>query len=244
MIVVGTTLSAMAMSDDDAWRGWLLNARELREQTPEDVHFFAAIETDRRGIRPFGPLIIELDRLAREGGDSLGRRWPGNWTFSLDDLRTAVTFDNRLRHITLGQNIVRDFALSHGASHLLFMAADCAYEPDGLQRLLDLRVAMVGGHVSTYCLDGPIASRFIPDYGNQIREHMPSMAYCLIRRDLLQRVPFRWDGDAGMSDDPAYAFDAEALGHTPYVHHGVLGRHYPECIGDYESRGYDTEVIR
>lgn len=238
MIVVGTTLSAMAMSDDDAWRGWLLNASELREQTPEDVHFFAAIETDRRGIRPFGPLVVELGRLNQGSG------LPAWWEFSLDDHRTAVTFDNRLRHITLGQNIVRDFALSHGASHLLFMAADCAYEPDGLQRLLDLRVAMVGGHVSTYCLDGPIASRFIPEYGTEVREHMPSMAYCLIRRDLLQRVPFRWDDDAGMSDDPAYAFDAEALGHTPYVHHGVLGRHYPECIGDYESRGYDTEVVR
>lgn len=241
MIVVGTTLSAMAMSDDDAWRGWLLNARELREQTAEEVHFFAAIETDRRGIRPFGPLVIELDRLAREGGDSLGRRWPDHWTFSLDDGRTEVNFDNRLRHITLGQNIVRDFALSNGATHLLFMAADCAYEPDGLQRLLDLRVAMVGGHVSTYCLDGPPVPEFSPE---DVREHMPSMAYCLIRRDLLQRVPFRWDDDAGMSDDPAYAFDAENLGHTPVVHHGVLGRHYPEAIGDYESRGYDTEVVR
>lgn len=235
MIVVGTTLSAMAMSDDDAWRGWLLNARELREQTAEEVHFFAAIETDRRGLRPFGPLVVELGRLNQGSG------LPAWWEFSLDDHRTAVTFDNRLRHITLGQNIVRDFALSHGASHLLFMAADCAYEPDGLQRLLDLRVAMVGGHVPTYCLDGPPTPEFAPE---DVREHMPSMAYCLIRRDLLQRVPFRWDIDAGMSDDPAYAFDAAHLGHTPYVHHGVLGRHYPECIGDYESRGYDTEVIR
>jgi len=33
MIVVGTTLSAMAMSDPDAGMAWLYNAEALREQT-------------------------------------------------------------------------------------------------------------------------------------------------------------------------------------------------------------------
>lgn len=244
MIVVGTTLSAMAMSDDDAWRGWLLNARELRAQTDEDIHFFAAIEVDRRGLSPFGPLVIELDRLNQANRRNL-HALPSYWTYSLDDGRTEVTMSNRLRHITAGQNLVTDFAVSEGASHLLFMASDCAYPADALTELLKLNVPVVGGHVSTYGLDGPVCSRFIPEYGNRIREHMPTAAFVLLRRDFFRFHRWRWDVDAGMSDDPCLYFDARTFyGVQPLVHHGVVGKHYPECIGDYVSRGYDTAVVR
>lgn len=242
MIVVGTTLSAMAMSDDDAWRGWLYNARDLRSQTDHEVHFFAAIEMDRRRLMPFGPLVIELDRLAREGGDTLGHKWESMWTFSLDDGRNKVTFDNRLRHITTGQNLVRDFAMSNGASHLLFMAADCAYPADALNRLLEVDVPIIGGHVPTYCLDGPEVP-VLAQHGD-IRAHMPTAAFVLLRRDFFSATPWRWDADAGLSDDPAMYEDALKAGIQPLVHHDVVGRHYPEAIGGYESRGYDTQVVR
>lgn len=231
MIVVGTTLSAMAMSDPDAGMAWLYNAEALREQTGEDVEFFAAIQVDGRGLDPFGPLLARL--WALDGS---------YWTFSLDDGRTSVNFDNRLRHITTGQNLVRDYAMSAGASHLLFMAADCAYPPDALAKLMALDVPVAGGHVPTYCLDGP---RYAPlaKHGN-VRAHMPTAAFVLLRRDFFCKVPWRWDMDAGMSDDPALYADALERGIQPVVHHDVVGRHYPECIGDYASRGYDTEVVR
>jgi hypothetical protein len=234
MIVVGTTLSAMAMSDDDAWRGWLYNAEALVEQTEEEVTFFVAIETDGRGVEPFRPL---LDRLKEIDGHY--------WTFSLDDGRERVTFSNRLRHITAGQNLVTDYAMSLGASHLLFMASDCAYPANALTELLKLNVPVVGGHVPTYCLDGPVVSKFVPAYRDQIRAHMPTAAFVLLSREFFRFHRWRWDIDAGMSDDPCLYHDAiEFYGIQPVVHHGVVGQHYPECIGDYESRGYDTSVVR
>lgn len=228
----------MAMSDDDAWAGWLYQAEGLREHAaanPDvgEVQFFAAIEVDARGDKMFDRLY---ERLAELDGDQ--------WTYSLNDRRTEVTMTNRLRHITVGQNLVTDYAVSVEASHLLFMAADCAYPPDALDRMLELDHALVGGHVPTYGLTGPVVERYRDTHGNLIREHMASAAFVLIRRDLLRVVRWRWDAEAGMSDDPCLHYDALTFHDTPtYVHHGVVGRHYPECIGSYRQRGYDTTVV-
>lgn len=234
MIVVGTTLTTFAMSDGDAWRGWLLNAEALREQTDDEVWFFAAIEIDARGLEPFAPLV---ERLTELGGEY--------WTYHLDDGRTAVDLTNRLRHITVGQNLVTDYAVSTCAEWLLFMAADCAYPPDALNKMRELNHPLVGGHVPTYGLDGPTVPKYIPTHRTDVREHMATAAFVLLHRDLFRYLRWRWDLDAGMSDDPCLHYDASTFHETPtYVHHGVVGRHYPECIGDYESRGYDTKVVR
>lgn len=236
MIVVGTTLSAMAMSDDDAWRGWLLNAEQLAAETTDDVRFFAAIEVDGRGLFPFLPLTDELEHLYEMGIHF------DTWVFSLDDGRTENNFSTRLRHITAGQNLATDYAVSTGASHLLFMAADCAYEPDALNRLVAVDVPVIGAHVPTYCLDGPPVPE-LSEHGD-IREHMPTAAFVLLRRDFFRFHRWRWDLDAGMSDDPCLEHDAYQFFNTrTLVHHDVVGRHYPEAIGSYESRGYDTEVV-
>src|SRR5882757_10010822 len=102
------------MDDPDIWGSWLRNAEAMKESHLDSVQFFAAIEVDARGLEPFGAL---LDRLREIGGE-----W---WTYSLDDGRTTVTTANRLRHITFGQNLATDYAVSTQATHLLFMAADC-----------------------------------------------------------------------------------------------------------------------
>lgn len=242
MIVVATTLCAFAMDDRDTWGAWLRNAEAIRESHPDGVTFFAAIEVDGRGIGPFSPLI---DRLQQLGGE-----W---WEYTLDDGRTSVTTANRLRHITMGQNLATDYACSVGALHMLFMAADCEPPADAIPKLAGLNWPIVGGHVPTYCLDGPREEASMTGTrldvpvpaGADVRRHMASAAFIMLRRDLFTKLRWRWDIDAGMSDDPCMHHDAlTLLGIPTYVRHDVVGRHYPECIGAVETRGHDLSVQR
>lgn len=230
MIVIGTTLAAFVMDQEETWRSWLDNAEAICDSHPDGVRYMAAIETDARGLEPFAPLLAELEAI---GGD--------HWTFTLDDGRTEVTTANRLRHITCGQNLVTDFAISAGATHLLFLAADLQPPPDVLPKLLELDHPIVGIEIPTYCLSGPD----VPGHGFPVQAHMASAAGVMIRRDLLRFVRWRWDLEAGMSDDPC-------LHHDCLVFHGVetlvrkdcVGRHMPETIGPIEQRGHDMRVHR
>lgn len=230
MICVGTTLCSFAMTKAYGWEPWLYNAEAMRLSLGEEVRFFAAIQTDARGPAIFNPL---LRRLAAVGGD--------HWLYSLDDGRTQVTTANRLRHITTGQNLVTDYACSVGASHLLFMAADCCPPPDALPKLLEVNHPLVGGEVPTYCLRG----NDVPGYPFPVQEHMATAAFVLIRRDVFRFLRWRWDLETGMSDDPCLHADAlKFLGVKTLVRKDCVGRHFPEEIGPVEQRGYDLEVVR
>lgn len=243
-VVVATTLTGFAALEQDASEAWLYSAEALvRSAAMQGVRvtFFAALEIDARGTEPFEPLLSRLDRLETQLKEYSVRC--ETWTFFLGDGRTEVDMSNRLRHITVGQNLATDYALSNGADAMLFMAADTAPHPDTVYEFVKLNHPLIGGQVDTYGLDGPVCSRYIPEYRDQIREHMPTAAYVWIRRDLLRFVRWRWDLDAGMSDDPCLYHDALTLFEVQaIVHHGLRGRHYPEVIGDYKSRGYDTKV--
>lgn len=233
MIVVGTTLTAFAMDDPNCWGAWLNNAemmQRLGESVGRPVSFFAAIETDARGIAPFAPLTA---RLSEVGGE-----W---WDFRLDDGRTEVTTANRLRHITMGQNLVTDYAQATWATHLLFMAADCEPPADAIERLIEVDHPLVGGEVGTYCLSGtPITGYPFP-----IEQHMATAAFVLLRRDLFRFLRWRWDADNGMTDDPCLEHDALLFhGVRTLVRKDVVGRHYPEAIGAVEHRGHDMTVHR
>lgn len=228
-IVVGTTLHAYVTDQPDTCLAWLYNAEALQASHPDGVKFFAALETDARGLAPFAAVIARLEAV---GGEY--------WTFSLEDGRTEVTTSNRLRHITMGQNLVTDYCVSNlGTTHLLFMAADCAPPPDALPKLLELDHALVGGEVTTYCLSGPSVSKFpFP-----VEEHMATAAFILIRRDIFNVVRWRWD--ERMSDDPCMHHDALTFhGVTTYVRKDCVGRHYPEAIPAIEERGHDRKVYR
>lgn len=232
-IAVCSTLAAFAMRDEDIWGAWLYNAVAMKDSHPDGVTFFAAIEVDARGEEPFHPLMHRLNEL--------GGEW---WTFMLDDGRTEVTTGNRLRHICMGQNLCSDYASSPGITHMLFLAADCCPPADAIPKLLEVDYPYVGGHVSTYCLDGIRA--IDPRWeGMDIRTHMPTAAFMLLRRDVYKRLRWRWDIETGESDDPAYWRDArELLGVEAVVRHDVVGRHFPEAIGPIESRGHDLKVHR
>jgi hypothetical protein len=194
---------------------------------------------DGRGTEPFRPLFARFAELEGKGIRT------GHFTFSVDDGATEITTANRLRRITMGQNLVSDYCRSELPDWLLFLAADCAPEPESIPKLLELNHPLVGGHVGTYCLDGPIVAKYVPQHGDLIRQHMATAAFVMLHRDVYNAIGWRYDRLAGMTDDPALHHDAQKLlGIPTYVHHGVIGRHYPECIGPIETRGHDMRVHR
>lgn len=236
MIVIGTTIAAFAMEDKDAWSSWLINADEQKLQYASEGHelrHFAAIQVDARGLEPFMPLIEELQRL--------GGEW---WTYSLDDGRTKVDMTNRWRHITFGQNLVTEYCQSApDCTHLLFMAADTAAPADIIPRMLEMEHPLVAPYITTYQLRGTPVQGYPFEWS--VENAMASAACIFIAREVFTKIRWRWDLDAGMSDDPCYHRDArEYLGIDTHVRHDVEAKHYPEAIGDYESRGFNTEVIR
>lgn len=266
MIVVGCTLASYRMSGDPRnWMSWLANAEAVMESHADGVTYFAALETDARGLEPFYPLIA---RLAAVGGTY--------WTFSLDDKVDVITTGTRLRRICMGHNLVGTFAVEEAAaSHVLFLASDTQARDDVLPRLLELDVAAAACHITTYGLgvDEPrirarngwhtptCSARKMSLYlgvGNYVQEtpgmcdcgadqwdvrvHMETCACMLLRRDVVRRIKWRFDPDAGTSDDPSMHDDLRDFLHeNVYSRHDVLATHYPEAIPPIEIRHSDEE---
>lgn len=236
MIVVGTTIAAFVMDQEDTWASWMRNAEKIKETYQRfgnfsDIKFFAAIEIDARGLAPFAPFIERLNAI---GGEY--------YTYSLDDGRTEVTTLNRLRHITFGQNLVVDYCQANPAvTHLLFLAADCMAPDDIIPRMLEMNHPLVGPYITTYALRGPKVDK----YSYPVMDTMASAAAIFIARSVFTKIRWRWDLETNLSDDPAFHHDAlHLLGIPTYVREDCIARHYPESIGAIETRGHDMSVHR
>lgn len=233
-VVVATTVAPYCTDNPDTYLAWLYSAEEMLACS--EVQFFAALELDGRGVGPFVPL---LNRLLDLGGTQ--------WTFSFDDGATEYRTDNRLRRITMGQNICSQYALDAGATHMLFMAADCQPPGDAIPKLLEVDWPIVGGEVTTYCLRGnevrdhPATHQ---PFDFPVEEHMATAAFVLLHKNLLKRIKWRYDTELGMTDDPCLFADALALGYTTLVRKDVEGRHFPEAIGAIETRHADRAIRR
>lgn len=237
MILIGTTLAAYVMDRDVTWGAWLRHAEEVVKSHDAGVHYFAAIEIDARGLAPFEPLTRRLEEV--------GGSW---WTWSLDDGRTEVTTGNRLRHITVGQNLVFDWACANQTcTHVLFLAADCEPPPDVLPKLLEVDRPVVGAHCPTYCLPGVRVPSFTQySVTTQVAPDVltASAACMMFTREAFRHLRWRWDVDAGMSDDPCMQHDAwHKMGWPIYVRNDVITRHHPEAIPAIEHRGHDRTVV-
>jgi hypothetical protein len=238
VIVCGATLTTFAVLDPDRaylWDAWLRGAEEVQESVDGPVRYFAAIQVDARGLAPFGPL---LDRLTAVGGE-----W---WAYSLDDGRETVTQANRGRHITMGQNLIAEYATSVGASHLLHLAADCEPPTDVLPKLLEVGQPLVAAECSTYCMT--VGREPLPSFTEFPVVGPPITAACLlVERALFKRLRWRFDPDLGMSDDPSYTLDAqEFFGVTALTRTDEVALHHPAAIGAIEHRfpGLDMGVRR
>lgn len=236
MIVVATTIHAYVMDNPDHWSSWMKNAEAVKEHYSRfgewaGVQYFAAIQMDARGLEPFVPF---LERLNEIGG--------GFWTYTLDDGRTQVTTKNRIRHITFGQNLCNEFAMStHGCTHMLFMAADCMPPDDVIPKMLELDHPLCAPYITTYGLRGDK----VESYPFHVENAMASAAAIFMDRRVFSSIRWRWDFDKNMSDDPCFHHDAlHYLGIPTYVRHDCIARHFPEAVGAIETRGHDMSVHR
>lgn len=243
MIVVGATMTAYALLDPERsylHDAWLRTAKEIQASVDDEVRFFAALQFDGRGHGLFEPV---LDLLTKVGG-----AW---WFYSLDDGRKQVTGENRGRHLCTGLNLISEYATSVGAHHLLQMAADCEPPADVLPRLLEVRSGIVAAACSTYFGDyshpfftsEPAADVYpFPVVGPPM-----TSVCCLIHRDVFKRLKWRWDGDLGLTDDPAYTKDGrEMLGVKTLTRLDCVATHHPAAIGPVDDRypGLDMGVAQ
>lgn len=236
MIVVATTIHAYVMDNEDHWSSWMKNAEQVKNSYQKfgdwaDLQYFAAIQVDARGLEPFAPFIERLNSING-----------AFWTYSLDDGRTEVTTKNRLRHITCGQNLANDFAMSNPAcSHMLFLAADTMPPDDILPRMLEMDHPLCAPYMPTYGLRGPK----IDKYSFPVMDTMASAAAIFIARDVFSGIRWRWDMDKNMSDDPCFHHDALHYLKIPtYVREDCIAKHFPEAVGAIETRGHDMKIYK
>jgi hypothetical protein len=229
MIVVGATVAAFVMDQEETWGYWLRRAEELKG-SHENVQFFCSIQVDARGLEPFAPLISRLDEVGAH-----------YWTYSLDDGRTEVNSLNRIRHICFGRNLIVDYAVQHHASHILYLDADCNPPEDVIPKLLEVEHPLVAGFIPTYA----ITSELIPNQPFPLMDTWASAGCILASSEVFNRIRWRWNQFPYITDDPCYYADAkELLGIKMYVRKDVVTQHYPEHIGPIETRGHNMEVIR
>lgn len=236
MIVIGATLAAFVMSNEDSWSSWMKNAESVKESYKnfsgkEDIKYFAAIQVDGRGIDPFKPFIKRLEEI---GGEY--------WTYMLDDGRTSVTMKNRLRHIVFGQNLIVDYAQSFlDCTHILYSGADCMPPDNVMEKMLEMNHPIVAPYIKTYNLTG----KRVEGFEYPVMDAMATPACLLVSREIFSKIRWRWDIDNNMSDDYCFHYDTQKFfGIKTYVREDVIAKHYPEAIGDYDTRGYDLNVVR
>lgn len=239
-VVIGGTLTTYAVLDPNRpWLhdAWLRNAEAIKTSVDFPVEYHTSIQVDRRGLDPFEPL---LRRLAEVNGTY--------WVYSLDDGRTAVTGENRGRHLCAGLNLTGEYATSVGATHWLRLEADTEAPPDVLPRLLEVNNGLAAAACSTYfTYDHPDHWTRLPNYGFPVVSGVMTAACLLIERDVFKRLKWRWDVEQGMTDDPCYTRDAmDLLGVPTLTRLDCVASHWPPAISPIDTRfpGLNLGVYR
>jgi len=246
-VLFGSTIPAFKMTPTGHWWHWVENAEQLTQHANAndiDVEWLAVLQHDSRGQEPFHEL---LDRLARL--DDAGLQVTA-WWFSIDTGEDQVTSANRLAAICTGRNLIIAHALRSGHDWVYFADADISAPGNILEQLLELEWPVVGAHVPTYCLDGePIraiahpAGRIVrfPEHADT-RLHWNTAGSLLVAREAFRKVPWRFDPDDGLTDDPATQHQLASWGLPTVVRHDVVCTHHPGAIGPLEQRGHDLSV--
>ena len=235
-IIVAMTSAPHKM--DGSELSWLTEIDRFREQAKargHELQVFAALELDARGIVPFGRLVAALQRI---GG--------AYWTYNLDDGAVRIDSANRLARICEGRNLCIEYAQrNRPADFILYLDSDVLPDRDTIDKLLavaDLGYRQVGGEVPSYVLGG----ERVPGVDLPLEQRSYNTAgYLLVHRDIYRRLRWRWDWDAGMTDDPCWFADArQFLGVPCIVRTDCVGRQQPEVLVPIEQRGGDLEVRR
>lgn len=241
-LVIGTTVPTFkALAKEELT--WILHAEEMVSDVLscgfDSVHFFAAIETDARGLAPFTQLILRLKQLS-----SIGPASGSYWTFSVDDHAKKIDSYNRLVRICTGRNLIHEFALRGDVSHVLFLDSDLEVPADSVSKLMEMDYPIVGGNVPVYQMTGP---KLKDRYTFPVQEHWNTAGFLMVTRDIIRRIRWRADvhgADAdGLSDDPCFALDVEQLfGYPTHVRKDLIGKH--NLLVALERRGHDLRTYR
>ncbi len=122
-----------------------------------------------------------------------------------------------------------DYALSQNATHLLFIDSDVIPHPGGVAKLISLDVGLCGGLVPgrgvhrdlRYMFPGKLTIR---DHGNLYTCGYGTCGYMLIKREVFERLRFRYGDDSGthgelISEDQAYCEDWNRMSGVPFHIH-------------------------
>jgi len=244
-IAIASTVAPHKLGEPGGVTAWLRNVETMRAQLNQEIPVACMIETDARGLAPFGDipetypasLIARLDEL---GGDY--------WSFRVEmrpGEREEVTSGNRLIRICTGRNLAVEWfwQLPVRHTHLLFLDTDVQVPAEVPRLLLEVDRPVVFARIPAYVIDGPPA----PHLPGDCRAHWSSLGCVLVRRDVLQWVAFHTDPDNGLSDDPTFARDAQNVPHglAPWdavvTRHDAVAHHVPPLVA-LEHRGTDRQL--
>lgn len=236
-IIIGTTTAPYkALSGEDL--DWLHGAEDMIAQTlpviEGDLIYAAALEVDGRGAGVYDALYKRLGQL-----EAFSPRVKVMvWTFSVDDNDKEINGANRLVRICTGRNMIHEMVnRMPEVSHVMFIDSDLKIPADSLVKLLEMDHPIVGGDVPSYCLGGP----WVPEYDFPVQQHWNTAGFLLITSAVARKLRWRSDLQAGSTDDPCFASDAEAMGFGPtYVRKDIIGIHRP--LAAVEHRGHDLRI--
>lgn len=226
MIVVGTTLTTFAMRQPETWQRWLRGIGGDPQVKPfAAIEFSLSFASDTHAESTFGdfwPLLAKLD--------DAGGEW---WSYSMVDGRREVATVNRGRHIAMGRNMIFEYALKAGATHVLMMDADIEMPPYTIERLLELNAPVAGAFCRTFNQSGPRVGRYPADWNVQ---HHLATGCTLYSQEVFNRLRWSCYDDWGMKEM------CEMYGYEHIVRHDTEVYHYPQHIPPLEQRGYDLSL--
>jgi hypothetical protein len=259
-LLVASTIAAHKANGSEEL-GWLIHAEDWLSR---GARVFCAVQTGHGHDRNFDALYLRMV--------ALRQAFPGQvslWTYSIDQGEDEVTSDNRLIAICTGRNLAHEVAIRDKTCEaILFLDTDVRPPEDLPERLLEIERPLVGGNVPAYCLNGPpviwepittegwsgpghaicgdeIRFNTHPPFpqGADVREHWNTAGCLLVRRMVFTSIAWRWNPDAGLTDDPAFQTAAHAAGFGwTWTRHDVTVWH--ESLVPLEQRGRDRSVIR
>lgn len=211
--VIGTPLVGWK-ADMGEEMSWLENSKKIIEKFP-NAKFFTALELDSRGLDPFARV---LDALKEINGDF--------WTYTINDMESAVTSSNRWIRIETGRNLIREFAQRLRKTSGHHWGEDCTEENIGAVNYdailyVDSDIILTAEIIEKlFEVDHPIVSADVPVYGlkgkavstnPRIEEHWNTAGMLLVNSPAFYDLPWYHNAYLNLSDDPTFQSMAERL---------------------------------
>ena len=248
-VLVGSTVPPYKADHFEYVGAWLDSAEELIATPDVDVVFMLALEVDARGENVNADLLTRFEEVGEV-----------RHNFMLDTGAKKVTPHERYNRICTGRNLIANYANEYEFDAVLYLDSDTSVPGDSISRMLAVDWPIVGGHVGTYALSGPRCETYAdimrlsgvrPDNADEVRKipsadargHWNTAGFLMVKRPLLERLRWRWNLQAGMTDDPCFQQDArELFKRETLVLHDLVGFHRPGTLPGFEDRGHDLRL--